>query len=97
MIERPLNELTLREMFTDVERLTRELVEHLEQGFLPKSQALLRIVPEGSEQDDIADVTVRSHAARLLESGDFAEQLYEKVSGYCAAIDREVTRITCGV
>ena len=43
--------------------------------------------------DKLEDVTVRTHAARVLESENFTNQLCEKVVEYVTAIDRSVDRI----
>jgi hypothetical protein len=97
MVGRPIEQLTLREMFTEAERLTRELIEHLDQGFLPKSHELARLVrPINGEPpglNDLEDVTVRTQAARLLESEAFTEQVYAGLDEYSRAIDASVTRI----
>ena len=42
---------------------------------------------------DIEDVTIRTNSARVLESEDFTDKLYEKIEKYCIAIDKVVTRI----
>lgn len=97
MVDRPIENLTLREMFIDSERLSRELIEHLDRGFLPRTHDLARLVrPVNGEPPDIdkvKDVTVRTHAASLLESEIFTEQVFEKINKYCAAIDSTVARI----
>lgn len=95
----PIEQLTLREMVTQSERLCRELTEHLELGFLPKLQDLGRLVrptPTGSFATDIEDITVRHGVAGVLESEAFTGQLYHKFSRYCEAIDRAVSRIVTG-
>lgn len=97
MVGRPIEQQTLREMFTEAERLTRELIEHLDQGFLPKSHELARLVrPINGEPpglNDLEDVTVRTQAGRLLESEAFTEQVYASLDQYSRAIDASVTRI----
>ncbi|MGE3315282.1 MAG: hypothetical protein AB7O26_09210 [Planctomycetaceae bacterium] len=97
MAGRPIQQQTLREMFVDAERLTRELIEHLDQGFLPKSHELERLVrPINGEPpglNDLEDVTVRTQVARLLESDTFTDQVYESLNQYCVAIDNSTTRI----
>lgn len=96
MIERPADQLTLRELFIEAERLSRELAEHLEQGFLPKVQNLSRLVDPGHVDihgNPAEDVSVRNCAAQLLESEAYTERLYVKVQEYCDAIDRDVSRI----
>ncbi len=91
-----MEQLTLREMFKDAERLTRDLVEHLDQGFFPKAHQLQRLVrPTDTEAYDsrVEDVTVRNHVLRVLESEDYTEQRYEKLQQYYHAIDNVASRI----
>ncbi len=90
MAERPIDQLTLRDLFTNAEWLIRDLSEHLRQSFQPKSKALDELVrsfqvPE--ERDAIADTAVRTHAAALLGSDDYSQTLMEKLDRYLAAID----------
>src|SRR5437879_4397048 len=98
MVERSLGQLTLREMLQDAERLTRELSEHLDQSFIPKCHELSRLVrPINGEPPDLRtleDVTVRTHAARILETDLFTDTLFEKLVQYCQAIDTAVAKIT---
>lgn len=101
MIERPVEQLTVRELFTEAERLTRELVDHLENGFSPKTHNLLRLVrpPKDPHHDDgpfVEDGVIRTHAAQILESERFTEQLYDKLLRHCQEIDRKVTTIVTG-
>ena len=96
MLGRPVEQLTLRELFIDAERLTRELIEHVEQGFLPKAHSLEKLVRVGLEEnalDDVRDVTVRNRASELLESEKFTGELCERAEKYFAAIDASVNRI----
>ena len=99
MAERDVKELTLRELFKDAERLTRELMEHLEQGFLFKSRALAQLVaptPGDPEYEQIEDLTIRNQVDNLLKSDDFTERLYCRLEQYYRAIDENVTRISTG-
>src|SRR5882672_8848476 len=71
MGERPIDQLTLRELFTNAEWLIRDLTEHLKQSFHPRSQALNELVRSyqvSEERDAITDSAVRTHAAALLSS-----------------------------
>lgn len=98
MVERSHKTLTLREMLTEAERLTRELGEHLDQAFIPKCHELSRLVrPINGEPPDVRaleDVTVRTQAARILETENFTESLFGKLSELCTAIDAAVGKIT---
>ena len=96
MLDRPVEQLTLRERFIAAERLTRELIDHLDQGFAPKAEALKRVVRAGLEEnphDDVRDVTIRTRAFELLESEAYTNQLYEKTERYFSAIESGVAEI----
>jgi len=96
VVDRSVEQLTLHELLTNSERLTRELIEHLEQGFIPKVHHLRRLTRMSKtdvDLDKLEDVTVRTHAARVLESENFTNQLYERLAGYVTAIDDSATRI----
>jgi hypothetical protein len=90
MAERPIDQLTLRDLFTNAEWLIRDLTEHLQQSFHPKSQALDELVRSylvPDERDAIADTAVRTQAAALLDSDDYSQTLIEKLDRYLTAID----------
>lgn len=97
MVERSIKQMTLREMLIEAERLTRELTEHLDQSFLPKCHELSRLVrPINGEPPDIRaleDVTVRTQAARILDTENFTESIFSKLSEVCTAIDAAVGKI----
>jgi len=96
MSERPIEQLTLREMFTETVRLTRELTEHLEQGFNPKVSELnqlARPTPSGAPASNVADVTVRNHVSSVLESDNYTDQGCRSLEKYFAAINKAVSRI----
>ena len=91
MSERPLEQLTLREMVISAEHLIRELSMHLEQAFLPKVNALEKMVAAHATQDEcslVQDVTVRNQAALVLQSDEFSQRLYKKLNDCLAAIER---------
>ncbi len=96
-LERPIGHLTLREMFVDAERITRELLEHLDQGFLPKTHELARLLRpihgEPPGLNVLEDITVRTQAHRLLESEAFTDEVFIRLGEYCRAIDESVSRI----
>jgi hypothetical protein len=99
MSDKPVAHLTLREKFNAAERLSRELIEHLEQGFIPKAHELMRLVQplrSGVFPTDVEDLTVRNHVAAVLESENYTEQLCEKLEAHCQAIKAEVSRIVSG-
>jgi len=97
--DRRIEQQTLREKFTEAERLTRELTEHLEQGFCPKvHQAwhLVRPTPSGLPAANLEDITVRNHVAGLIESDQFSDRLYGSLEKYFTSIDASVSRIVAG-
>ena len=98
-MKRAPSQMTLREMFSDSERLTSELIEHLELGFIPINDKLIRMVrpvPEGIEKRRVEDISIRNQATELLKSEDFAQELFEKLDAYLAAIDQSVNKIIDG-
>ena len=99
MAERRVEDMPLRDVFTEVEQLARELVDRLENGFLPKANGLRELV-EVSEQgigsDNVNDVTVRNHSAQLLERARFTDKLFSRFDECVAAIDEKVSRIRMG-
>lgn len=66
--------LPLREKFTTAERLTRELIDHVDQGFLTRIQHLRRACRK-DEADGVTDKTVRHECAQLIASQAFADEL----------------------
>jgi hypothetical protein len=90
MADRPIDQLSLRDLFTNAEWLIRDLSEHLKRSFQPKSQALAELVspditPE--QREAIADTAVRSQAAALLTSDDYSQTLLDKLDRYLTGID----------
>ncbi len=76
-----LEEMTLHERLLAAQRLNRELVEHLEQGFIPKAHNLRRVTRVGSSADDSAanHRTIHTTAAQVVESDDFTVGLHENL------------------
>ena len=100
MADLNLDGMTLRELFKLASSVTRELAEHLQQGFLPQVQELARMVrpKEASgvyrlDDEAITDVTVRNQVATVLERENFTEELSEKLALILQAIDEEVARV----
>jgi hypothetical protein len=92
--ERPVSEQTLREQFNHAEQLTRELVDHLEHNLLPKIHDLKKLVQtELSGEAVVEDITVRNHAAKVLESARFADSVGNKMTAYFTSINQAVNRI----
>lgn len=98
-MKRAPSQLTLREMFSDTERLASELIEHLELGFIPTNEQLIRLVrevPEGVEKRRVKDISVRNQAAELLKSDQFTQELFAKLDAYLQAIDQSINQIIEG-
>jgi hypothetical protein len=97
MVERSIQSLTLREMLVEAEHLCREVSEHLDQSFIPKCLELTRLVrPINGEPPDVRaleDVTLRTQAARILETDTFTEKVFQKLSEYCQAIESAAGKI----
>jgi hypothetical protein len=93
--ERPVEQLTLRELFSNAEWLVRESTEHLEQSFLPRIRAveeLVRSYAKAPERNEIADSTVRSRMAALLGSDDFSQTLFSRLERHLQAIEQGAER-----
>jgi hypothetical protein len=90
MAERPIEELTLREMFTNSESLVRDFIEHLNKSFHPKARALGELVRSyniPAERDAIPDGSVRAHVSTLLASDDYSQAFFQKLDQYLQAIE----------
>lgn len=93
-MDRPVEDLTLREKFTEGERLARELIEHLEQGFIPKADSFRRLVDiKITEINQVDDNTIRNQAAALMETDQYTESLVEKLSRVLNSIHDETSRM----
>jgi hypothetical protein len=96
MSERLLDNLTLREKFIEAEKITRELIDHLERGFIPKAHELRRLARRANEpdhQEEIKDVTIRSNTDGLLKSDAYTRQLRDRTGQLLLAIEQEVRTI----
>lgn len=89
MSERPIEQLTLRDLFSNAEWLIRDLTEHLKRSFHPKSRSLdelVRSYKNPEERDAIADAAVRTHVAALFGSDDYSQTLIQKLDRHLTAI-----------
>lgn len=94
MAERPLDEIPLLDRFAEVERLTRESIDHWENNFVPKTHALYRIVRRrGARAEEIEDSTVRNHAREVMQSYEFGLKLFQQMDEYFASINKSVEEI----
>ena len=95
----PIEMLTLREKIREADRLTRDLREHLELGFLPKAHELRNLCRPVEDKPDsvaVADITIRAQCSQLIQSDRFTAQLDDQAERYYAAIVVEVERIVHG-
>ncbi|MCA9072696.1 MAG: hypothetical protein KDA84_27425 [Planctomycetaceae bacterium] len=101
-----LRDLTLRDKFKEASRVTREFTEHVEQGFLPRCKQLGRLVrPKFESSKDyeldteagIEDITIRNEVARVLESENYTDELFQDVRIYLESIDQEIDHIIMGI
>lgn len=91
MAEGPIDHLPLRDLIQGAHQFTRELEEHLDQGFLPKVEKLESAIrPSDQEKHPVSDVTVRRQVQEVLESHEFADKLMTKVELYLRAIDNSL-------
>ncbi len=94
--DRPVEHLPLRELLTDADRLTRDLIDHMKRGFIPKVKQLndfVKVDFYANDEKRIHDVTVRNQSSQLLDSEDFSKQLSDKLNRYVTAIDAAVEKI----
>ncbi len=99
MAERRPENLTLRELFVNSDRFARDLIEHLEQGFIPKTDTLINLVrptQDGTPAANVKDITIRNQVASLLESENFTEQLSSKLKKYFDIIENSTSKIIDG-
>jgi len=91
--------MTLQEKVKKSEVLVREMIEHLELGFLPKLKKLQKISRVGRSQsqlEEIADLTIRTHVSQMLESEQFTESLFEKLSALTNALEKDMNDVLYG-
>ncbi len=106
MAKQNLEDLTLRDKFKEASRVAREFTEHVEQGFLPRCKQLGRLVRprfesskdyELDEEAGVEDITVRNEVARVLESENYTNELFQMVRTYLESIDQEIDHILLGI
>lgn len=87
--------LTLREKLIEADKTTRELVQHLEQAFIPKVHNLRRLSRSGMdpERDEVKDISIRNSADDALQSDAYARKLCGQLSEFLQAIDKDVTHV----
>lgn len=93
MTESSLADLTLREKLKDAENLARQLIDHLERGFIPKVHSLRRLARQANDPDhreSITDLAIREGASGVIQSDDYTRQLSEKTHAYLESIAADV-------
>ena len=91
------SKLPLRERLTIAERLTRELSEHVEQGFVPKIETLRKVTRQKeSVAAEVTDKTVRDTAAKVRQSEEFTAELCGKIQECIDSILIEVDAMVNG-
>ena len=91
-----MDDLPLRRKLREADKLTRELTDHLEHGFIAKAHRLRRTARQGAdpvEGDEVTDVVVRESVDTFLGSDDFARDICQRLTQYVTAIDRDIQRI----
>lgn len=90
-----LKHVPLHTVCKEAERLTRELIDHLERNLIPRTREVHELVkpdsPFNTSDGGVQDVTVRSQMSVLLESQEFAEQLFIKARENLEAIDQTMS------
>jgi hypothetical protein len=98
-MDHSIESMTLQDKVKKSEVLVREMIEHLELGFLPKLKNLQKISRVGNSQsqlEEIADLTVRNHVVQVLESEQFTESLFEKLSVLTDALEKDMNDVLYG-
>ena len=93
MADDQLSNLPLREKLKDLEKLTRELIDHLRRGFIPRSQSLRRLARRANQpdqRDSVSDVAIRAAVASTLQSDEYTQQLCAKTREYLRSVQTEV-------
>lgn len=100
LAERSVENMSLREMLRDAERLCRDLADHLDRGFAHKAQALGRLLrsdASGDWNEGVTDRSVYDSADLVLSSHAFTERILRRIRELLRGIDSSVTGITSGL
>ena len=93
-----LKDVPLRDVCKEAERLTREVIDHLNRNLIPRTSELHKLVQPDSPFDEggtgVKDITVRNQVATLLESQQFAEDFFLNTRRYLQSVDSHLTEIT---
>lgn len=91
-----IDHLTLREKLRDAARGVRELIEHLELGFVPKVHELRKLTRQhdpASGATPVGDVTIRSYVSSVFESDQFTAGLDSSLETYLNSIKKDVSDV----
>ena len=91
-----LHRLTLRDKCRDAVQLSRDLIDHLEHGEIPKAHRCHRILEKADEEVTMSDSSVRDLTAAVLDSESFTAELFENFDQYLEAIGAEVEQVLNG-
>lgn len=83
--------LPLRERVRDAEKLVRELIDHLENGYLARVRELQRIT--STDAPPTGDMTVRASVGKVLEADKFTDDLWKRTRGYLQSIKGDLERM----
>lgn len=87
---------TLRDRCRDANRVVREVIDHLENSFLPKVSSLRKLARSREQAFDpssVRDVTIRTHAAAILEAEQYSIKLEEESKRLLSIIATEVEQL----
>lgn len=84
-----LENMTLQERLKKADYLTRELSEHLRQGYLPKLAAL-RSAAKIYDPKDVSDNQILDLTLAVLEAEEFTDNLHQKLRAYLSSITEEM-------
>lgn len=90
---------SLREQLVAAERLSLELVEHLELGMLPKVVTLSEETANFANADqsgEIPDASVRGQTSVVQASGEFAQESISRLETLLTAASESLSRAVVG-
>jgi hypothetical protein len=96
---KPLESMTTQEKVKNTELLVRELIQHLEMGFLPKLKRLSKVTRLGranSKLEEIGDLTIRLHVSQVTESERFTESIHERLIELIQALEVDMQNVVHG-
>ena len=86
------SQLPLRDRLKHAEMLARELVEHLEQGFIPKVERVRKVTRQANT-DSTTDHTIRDQVDLVLNSERFTREVYSKLNACLQSISTDVEKM----